>query len=212
MKNALLFLSLASLGLAGGCKWLSYVLFGGMPAQTVEPTFSHLPGKTVAVVVFAGPAMELDYQTVREEVADAIGAQLKRHVEGVSVVDHRQVIGYQDKNLHWDTIPKEKLCDAFDSDYILLVSLAEFSTRERDSVHLARGRITAEASVYQARDPADGGPSKPVWRSETIRIVHPRESPLGVPAENDWTVRVKTEQLFAEALVKNFYKHKVPKE
>jgi len=212
MKNALLVLSLAVLPFAGGCKFLAYVFAPGTPMRTVEPAFPHLPGKIVAVVVFAGPAMELDYQAVREEVSDAVGAQLKKHVKGVRMVDYRQVIGYQDKHLHWDAMPKAKLCEAFGSDYVLLVSLAEFSTRERDSVHLARGRITAEASVYQAPDPADAAPSKPVWRSRTIRIVHPRESPLGVPAENDWTVRVETERLFAEALAKNFYTHKVPKE
>lgn len=215
MRNCLLVILLsASAFLTAGCdlgNWLAYVFAPAIPTKTVDAKFADLPGKTIAVVVFAGPEIQLDYNMAQLEITDAVGAELRRNVKGVTIVDPRRVIRYQAENPRWDAMPPENLCGVFGADYILLISLIEFSTREPGSIHLARGRITAEINLYKANQPSASG-ENPVWRTGPLYVVHPPDSPLGVPARNDWGIRIQTEKIFAIKLVKNFYKHKVPKE
>ncbi len=196
---------------AGGCNWLAwwgYVLNPKPPMKSVQPEFRGLSGKQLAIVVYAGPEIQLDFETIQLELSDAISAKMNKHIKDIELVDPRQVIRYQDEDPRWNAIPPEKLCTVFGCDYVLLVSLIEFSTREPGSVHLARGRLTAEAKLY--RSPA-GGRGGCVWRARRpFRVVHPAESPMGIPTQSDWDIRIKTEQIFAEALTKKFYKHKVP--
>ncbi len=213
-KCLLIALLSSSVFCLAGCNltsWIAYVFAPKIPMKTVEAKYDDLPGKTVAVVIFAGPEIQLDYNMAQLELTDKISAELRRNVRGVTIVDVRRVIRYQAENPRWDTTPPDKLCEVFGADYVMLISLMEFSTREPGSIHLARGRITAEVNLYKAKQSsADGG--NPVWRTGPMHIVHPAESTMGMPAENDWEIRNRTEKLFAIELAKNFYAYKVPKE
>jgi len=207
-----LWLTLALLApAAGGCDalaWFGYVLAPPPPKKTVLPEYPGLEDQHVAVVIYASPATQLDYQTVQLELSDAIGRELTKRIDGITLVDPRRVMRYQDDNHQWDRLPPENLCRTFTCDYVLLVTLLEFSTREANSRHLARGRLLAEAGVY--RTPV-GGRGGCVWRAaEPIRITYPPDNTVGMPARDDYKVRARTETAFAEALVKRFYKHKVP--
>ncbi len=215
MRKFLLVALLASSAVfIAGCDltgWLLHAFAPPVPMKTVEAQFADLPGKTVAVVIFAGPEIQLDYNMAQLELTDIVGAELRRKVRNVTVVDAFRVIRYQAENIRWDAAPPEKLCEVFGADYVMLISLMEFSTREQGSIYLARGRITAEVNIYKANLSSAGG-GNPVWRTGPIYIVHPAESPLGIPAGNDEEIRIPTERLFAAELVKNFYKYKAPKE
>ncbi|MDY7011340.1 MAG: hypothetical protein SVV80_11410 [Planctomycetota bacterium] len=198
----------------GGCNlgnWFMHVFAPPIPMKTIEAQFGDLPGKTVAVVVFAGPEIQLDYNMAQLELTDAVGAELRRKVRNVTLIDARRVIRYQAENVRWDAMPPENLCDVFGADYVMLISLMEFSTREQGSIHLARGRITAEINIYKAKLSSTGG-GNPVWRTGPIYTVYPAESSMGMPAGNDLQIRILTERIFAAELVKNFHEYKVPKE
>ncbi len=199
---------------AAGCKWLSwpaYVFAPSPPQRTVKPQFDALVGRSVAVVVFAGPQTQLDYQLAQLEVSDAVSIELRRRVKDVTTVSPRAVLRYQAENPSWEALPPHKLCRALNCDYVLLISLREFSTRELGSIYLARGRITAEAALYPAQAPGSGS-GRAVWRSGTIRVLYPPDSPLGLPASDDRAIRAETVRILAQRLVRNFYKHKVPRE
>lgn len=215
MRNYLLTIVLSVAALfVGGCdaiNFIAYVFAPSAPTKTVEAEFDGLKDQTVAVVVFADPEIQLDYNMAQLELTDAIGAQLKRCVSNVTVVDARRVLRYQAENPGWDVMPPEKLCDVFKSGYVMLISLLDFSTREPGSIHLARGRITAEVSIYKAGQSSCDG-ENPVWRTGPITTVFPTESPLGIPTRDEWTLRIRTERIFADKLVRKFYKHEVPKE
>jgi len=197
-----------------GCgliNWVSYVFAPASRMKTVKAEFDGFKGKSVAVVVYADLETQVDYPTAQLELSDMVASEMRRHIKGVRLIDPRTIIRYQSENPRWDIMPPEKLCEVFNCDYVLLISLMEFSTRERGSVYLARGRIKADVSVYQSGlSSADG--ANPVWRGEPLSIRFPRQSTLGVPAENDQVIRVQTERLFATELVKKFYDYKVPKE
>ena len=195
----------------GGCNiaaWLGYVLAPPAPTRTQQPEFEHLPDRHVAVVVYAGPETQTDFPLAQLEISDAVNYQLRENIDGITLVPPRRVMRYQDENPGWEEMGPEKLCKVFNCDYVLLVSLVEFATRESGSAHLVRGRLTAEAKLY-------GRPNGPraglQWRSEEhFRIVHPPGKELAAPTGNPNKIRFETERLFADALVKKFYKHKAP--
>jgi len=201
-----------ALGGCSGLRWVAHLLTPRPPTKTVKAQFDGLKQKTVAVAIFAGPETLLDYQTVQLELADAVGAELRRRVKKVTVINPLRVMRYQDEHPHWYAAPAEKLCRDLGVDYVLSVSLLEFSTRAPSSMHLFRGRIRAEACLYSAAGPRAGSIGGAAWRSEMISVTYPPESPLGIPADDDRNIRLATARLFADKLVKNFYDHKMPKQ
>ena len=70
---------------------------------------------------------------------------------------------------------------------------------------MSRGRIVAEASLYETARPEH---SARVWRTPDVRAVLDN-APSGRPFE-DTQLAYNTRRIFAEKLVKNFYEHKVP--
>ncbi|HUT60987.1 MAG TPA: hypothetical protein VNA25_24330, partial [Phycisphaerae bacterium] len=120
------------------------------------------------------------------------------------IVEPTKVLSYQEEHISWDTMDKTELGRVFGADLVLYVTLVEFSTREPGSVHLYRGIITAEASLYKT---ALAEPDSRVWKSDDIRVIYPEDSPSGVSAANDLLIRRNTVWLFADRLVKRFYKH-----
>jgi hypothetical protein len=210
MRNALLVLCLAAAPWLPGCQclnWMAYVLAPSSSLQTVEPEFTALSNKTVAVVVFARPDILVEFDTAPVEISSIVSSELAARINGVSAIPPERILRYQDENPRWDSMPPGRLCRTFNSDYVLLISLIEFSTRERGSMHLARGRISAEAAVY-----SEDSPDVPLWRTDMIRVVYPETAPVGVPARDDYATRVNAERIFADKLVRKFYKHKIPRE
>jgi len=203
-------LTLIALALpAGGCSWfawLGYVFAPAAPTRAVDAEFKHLPGKHVAVVVYAGPGTQTDFPLAQLEISDAVNFQLRENVDGVTVVPPRRVMRYQDENPGWEEMAPEKLCRKLSCDYVLLVSLIEFSTREPGSSRLARGRLTAEAKLYGRPDGERAGLQ---WRSEeNFRVIYPSDEKLATPTRDPSKIRFETERRFATALVKKFYKHR----
>ena len=200
---------LTALPLVSGCpmsRWLAYVALGGKDKK-VQAEFAELSGKSVVVVVYVDKGVQYEYPNVCLTVSATVAEELRKNVEPSEVIDPRRVVKYQDANIYWDEMDKTALGKHFGADYVLLLALVEFNTREPGSMNLYRGRITAEPSVYKVSLPER---QARVWRGETIRVVYPEHDPAGQLRENDRAIRVKTEHLFADRLVKKFYDHKVP--
>ena len=206
-KLAILLLFVPALA-AGGCNYLGYLLYliaPAGPSETVPAAFDRLAGKKVAVLVFTDEAVQIDYPYARWTISRMVEAELQKHVKGVRVVEPSRVIKYQDQNVHWESMEKAKIGKDLGADFVLHLAIVEFSTLEPGSMTLYRGRITAEPSIYDVAHP-----KRRPWRGVEVRVVHPAKSP-GQYGQNDQLIRYKTERIFAEQLVKYFYKHKVPK-
>lgn len=214
MRRLLLWTVAAVAPLLGGCNYLAfplYVFAPPEPTKTVEPEFKGLEKKTMTVIIWADTGTLLEYQSAQLELTDAIIAEFKRHLPTLTITEPRRVIRYQDEKPSWRAMQPRLLCDHFSSDLVMIVSLMEFTTREPGHAHLARGRIHAQAAIYQrerGQEPADQGP---VWQNDGMLTVFPAQSPV-VLAGDDWQIRSATEKLFAQELVRKFYKHEVPKE
>ena len=224
MRTTLTMLGLVVLATAsGGCNLVApiFYVFAPTPTKKIEAEFDALKKKTVAVVVYAGPDTQLDYQLAQMELSETVNIELKKRIAGVTTIDCRRVMRYQDENPDWNECPMSRIARAFNADYVLLISLIEFSTREPGSLYLTRGRIRAEASLYPAMPKTAAAPTtasatqpshpRSVWRTDAITVIHPANPvPNAANAGNEDSVRVETERIFADLLVKRFYKHEIP--
>jgi len=122
-------------------------------------------------------------------------------------VDPARVIRYQDERLSWDAIEKTKLGRDLGADRVLYLALVEYTTREAGSLQLFRGRIYAEAGLYDVALPES---TARIWDCPEIRVAYPEQTPVGLPGEDDRSIRAETERHFAEALVRKFRKHEAP--
>ncbi len=217
MRKALLALTLTLGIVLPGCstmRWWAYVLTPSSATRKVRPD-SAIPafgGKTVAVTVFASPKTQLEHEMAQLEVSYAVSSEMRKRLAEVRTIDPRRIFRYQDENPRWDELPPDKLCRTLRADYVLLISLMEFSTRERGSMHLARGRITAEVALYGREQVETATGEEYIWRVERIQVVYPETAPVGTPTRDDTKTRARTMLAFAEKLVRNFYEYEVAKE
>jgi len=199
----------AALSQSAGCNAVGYLLYLVAPqrTETVQAEFSDLDGHRVAIVIFADQQVLYEHPFVRLTLSSAIGAELQRHLKNVELVDPVRVIRYQDERLDWDAMEKTKLGRDLGADRVLYVALVEYTTREAGSLQLFRGRIYAQASLY---DVSLDEPESRIWHCPEIRLTYPPNSPVGVVGDDDRAIRAETERRFAEALVRKFRKHEVP--
>jgi len=193
-----------------GCEPMAYFLYVWWPGareKKVKAEFAGLPGKSVVIVVYCDRRVQYEYPNVCLSLSSAAASRLAGNVKNLNVIDPRRVVKYQDGNIYWDEMDKTQLGKAFGADFVLFLSLVEYSTREPGSLNLYRGRINAQASLYQTSLPER---EARVWRGQAIRVVHPEHDPTGLLRESDRSVRDKTEAIFADKLAKKFYDHKVP--
>jgi len=193
----------------GPAGYLGYLLAPEPAAKTVPAEFSDLAKRRVAIVIFADERVQYEYPYARLTLGSVMRSEMLAHVKGATVTDPMKVCRYQDEHTNWETLAKSELAKAFNVDYVLYVSLVEYTTREPGSIRLYRGRITAECAVYKAEMPDAQGK---VWRCDPITVTYPKGDPAGVPDDNDRAVREATERLLAQALVRKFYEHKVAPE
>lgn len=208
---AMVLLSAACAGM-GGCRslgYMGYLLAPEPPQKTVPAEFEGLANSRVAIVIFADEQVQYEYPYARLTLASAIGAELMSRLKDVTVVDPGKVCRYQDEHINWEAMDTTALAADLGADYILRLALMEYTTREPGSVNLFRGRITAQAGLYQADLPER---SARVWWCDSIAVVHPKDDPVGLIGESDRRIRSLTERLFADSLVKKFYAHEVPQQ
>lgn len=201
---------LALAALLAGCNWLAfplYVLAPDIPTKDEEAEFDGLVGKSVAIVIYANMDTLYEYPFCREELSTAVGKQLTDNVSKVSVVDPDQVVAFQEGSPHWDSMAMVDVGRRLEADYVLYISLSEFSTREEGSVSLPLGRITAAASVWDIAAEADDGEAC-VWRKPDLSIR--QEAATGLLARDPGALRVVMQYSFAVQLGKFFYDHEAP--
>ena len=192
----------------GGCgfmRWLTYVFAPVSRTEAVNPTFPDLPGHSVAVVIFANQSIEFEYPYARLALSRRIAAELEQRVNKVKVIDPAVVLNYQDENVNWDSMGKTELGKVFKTDYVLLVSLMEYTAREPNSTNLYRGRIIAETGIYQTSLPEKQGR---VWNVPSLGMVYPEDATAGLLSGEAGRILDETEQRFVDKLVKNFYKYR----
>ncbi len=199
---------------AGGCNILAYpfYLFAPRePKKTVEAEYDQLPGHSIAIVIYTDTKVMYEFPMAKLEMSAVIAKELKDKVrhgkkddEVVTVIEPQRVIRYQDEHIHWHSLDRTAIGKAMKSDYVLYISIEEYSTREPGSISLLRGLIIGQASLYKVDMPER---EARVWHSEDVSATYPEDG-QSIASDNEEQIRYETQKLFAEKLVKYFYKHK----
>jgi hypothetical protein len=217
MKNITIPAIVAMAFVLPGCNILGpalYFLIPGGRTQTVSAECNALSGETVAIIVHASYEVRSDFPAAAREVAFTVAQELREHVRGVTVIDPDRVVAYQHRRDDWQMQKKTELGRAFGARYVLCIDLTELSTQEYGDYNVFRGRLSAEACVYDtAKDEAEAR----IWPGEghpsgRFHVVFPPDHPIGRLSDDDRAIRYQTQRLFALQLVRKFYKHKVPVE
>lgn len=193
----------------GGCGKLLYFILPDPPPKYQDAEFAGLAGHSVAIVVYAEPDVQYEYQNVRGTISDRLGGQLAMNVKGIRVLESTKIVRLQDEDLDWDVLDKTQLGKTLGVDYVVYLSLATYTMREAGSEYLLRGEMVADVSVYQTSLPERRA------RVYTINGFHVTHPPEAVPADTNRhieAVRVLCENQFAILLAKKFYKHEVPRD
>ncbi len=199
---------LLAAALLSGCNILGPLLYLVAPrrSETIAAEFDDLAGKTVAIVIYADMDTLYEYPYTRTEMAMAVGTQLRDNIADVRIVHPSRVIRYQEGNLHWDTEPMGEIGRALDADYVLYVSLNEFTTHEPGSVNLPVGRVSASVSLWDTSVPTSD-PGACVWHKDNLAVkIDANAGPLAWDPE---ALRLQMQRVFADRLAKHFYEHTV---
>lgn len=191
---------------AGGCGPSLLALILPAPSETIEAEFKGLTGKRVAIVVFTSQAVRYDYPYVALNLSSVMGAELKRQIEEVSIVPPLRIVQYQEENVHWDSMDRVQLAKVLQADALMLVVLEEYSTYVPGSTNLFRGLISGQVSIYDT-DPDKSDPL--VWKGDHFRVAYPENAPTGEVGTDDRKIRYRTQQKFADVVIKKFYEYEI---
>lgn len=216
MSKSLIPLCLVLAGILGGChvvRWMAYMLSPGGATRTVHAECDALAGSKVAVVVYPSYEVQSDYPSAGRDIAFALAKQLRDHVKGIELVHPDRVADYQRRHLDWEAEPKTELGKALSAEYVLFVSVIEFSTQEYADYNVFRGRLAGEARLY---DVSRRESEALIWPGEKqgtgqFHVVFPPDRPVGSLSEDDRPIRYGTIRTFVQQLARKFYKHEVPK-
>ena len=201
---------LLAMAAAGGCQavgYAAYVFAPDLEKKTQEAEFAGLPGQSLAVVVYVRPEVVGEFPDVEKTVASRIGEEIRRNVKDVQIVDAGAIIRWQRANPQWQTMPRTKLAAALKCDYLLLVSLVEYGTREPGNSYTIQGNLLAEAMLFDA---AKDESQALVKRWPDLHATFPEGGPTDAGGANDERfVRLAIEGKLADQLAKKFYKHTI---
>lgn len=207
-------LLLGGLLIVPGCAIFNYLaasLIPDPPPKEVDAEYKGLADRTVAVIVYADDGVQFAHRNTPEgmvyQLTCMIRNGLSANIPKCRVVDPRIIVRYQDQHrFDWVSKDRTALGKHFGADYVLYVSLTNFTTTEGGSQYLFRGDLLADASLYQCDKPERDAR---VWAATDMHVSFPKEA---VNGDSDAIIRDFTLALFADQLTKKFYKHKVPVE
>jgi len=197
-----------SMLLLSGCGRLTYFFWPFGRIETVPAEFDGLKNHSVAVVIFATENTQYEYPWAALNMSAMISSKLKGAVEGVTTIDPQKVSAYQRNNLHWTEMDKTKLGKALKADFVLYISLVEFSTSEKGYIDTLRGTIDGEIKIYDCSKREDDAC---VWTGDNIRVQFP-PTPLVRTTRNEMGIRSEILRRFSDELVRKFYEYKIDKE
>ncbi len=173
----------------------------------VEAEYFGLENQSVAVLVDADLATLYRFPTAQLETCAAITQQIAAHVPGVSTVDPRQVVDFQQRNIYWNTATYSNLARRLGVKRLVLIELTEYRLHEPGNVNLFRGVIEANVSVAET----DGPHPDDLAYSTHVIAAYPPGRPEGVPDADPVTIRKGALDLFALYAAGKFFEHKEPK-
>jgi hypothetical protein len=188
-----------------GCKMVAapFLMWGPEPTKPVAAEYPYLEGKRVCIVVWTDRDVQFEYPFVQLEVSEHLAIPLKANVRGIAITPNRDVVDFQRREPDWDRMPPAQIGQRFGAERVLMVELTLYTTREPESTHLYRGRISANVKVYDAAAPS----AEAAYRT-TVECAYPPDS-HGAWGTDDRQIRKAMMEAFANDVAQKFYEHRV---
>lgn len=205
-KTATLTLLIAALAACvAGCQALAipWVAFMDEPTKPVPAEYPHLEGKKVCILVWADSDTLFEYRNAQLELSEFVLAALKANLKKITFVPNRTVVDLQRADVDWDRKSPAKLGNELGAERVLMLELTQYTTREPESPHLYRGRISANVKVYDAGQ-AD---SAPTFKANVETVYPPGDAAEW--GSSDSSVRDAAMRAFAADVAGKFYDRRV---
>jgi hypothetical protein len=190
-----------------GCEAVAFVAQGMTPKPApllVKAEYRGLENQTVAVLVDAHQALLFEQPLAQVEVSQAVSTKLAGGVPGITVIDARQVVDFQNRNIYWNTVPYSQLARRLGVTRLVLIELTEYRLHEPGNANIWRGVMSGNVAVAEVDAPR---PDDLVYDSP-VTVAYPPDRPLGVLKSDQRTMRFATLDLFSHAVAGKFHDHK----
>ena len=170
----------------------------------VKAEYHGLQNQKVAVLVDANQALLFEHPLAQLEVCQVVSQRLAGNVAGITIVDARQVVDFQNRNIYWTTVPYSQIAQRLGVNRLVIIELTDYRLHEPGNVNVWRGVISAHVAVVEA----DGPRPDDLIYDAAVTVAYPPDRPLGILNSDQRTIRLATLDLFARAAAGKFYDHK----
>ncbi len=207
-----------------GCDWARYNMYLFAPRQkkTIPAEYSGLSEKKLAVLVFMKDEIRDQYPNAQSQITRMITGEFmlasqdsdrgkNRELDDLDLVDYEKILRFQRAYPYWNSMTKREMAQHLGADYVLIVSVMGFSTREYSDIDLFRGKMHASARLYDASLPDAESCVWPVPGKHNASFSHtyPQDTAAGLQGREDTEVRFIVMKKLAQALTSRFYTHKI---
>ena len=164
IMRRLALIPLLAFPLLAGCQAVSLAA-SKLPPKIVEPAYADLAGRSVAVVVWADPTVDLDYPALTRQIGQRVEKNLKSArddggsgarkalEEATFPYPAESYVGYFKKNPTLSAIPADELAPAFGAERVVYVEIDRFTVRGGTAPGLVRGAAELSLAVYEVDAP-----------------------------------------------------------
>ena len=199
--------------LPSGCAIFG-IAANALPEPDVAARYAGLKGHTVAVIVWADRGVQIDYPSLRLDVASGVQAKLqqaikarKNEVRGASFpYPAASVVRFQEDHPETADQPIVEVAPRLGAERVIYVELQSLQTRADDAVDLYRGTAVASVKVI-AVDPATGK-GKAVYEESDVEATFPPSAPPeGYPGVGDAKTYRGTVDRLTSLIAIRFFSH-----
>jgi hypothetical protein len=198
-------LATSAVGL-GGCElagWAANGVAMAQPPVTVKAEYHGLDNKIVAVLVDADQAVLFEHPLAQYEVSAAVSARLAENIPGVKVIDAKQVVDFQQRNIYWNTSKLADVAAKLGANRLVVIDLIDYRWHEPGNINIWRGMVSASVNVVESDGPK---PNDPAY-STTLTAAYPPKKPEGIINGDVKTIRFGTLDLFSRGVANKFHDH-----
>ncbi len=180
-----------------GCRSLLTTAMWIFKGTDVDPEFSELKGKKVAVV--CRPLVSLQYRNsnVGRDIAQVMTLLLQEKVPKIKTIDQRKIGKWTDENT-WEEF--SEVGKAMKADMVVGVDLNAFDLYQGQTLY--QGRASASVRVYDCQNG-----NKLVFEKELPPTVFPPNVGIPTSEKSESQFRREFVAILADQIARHFYKH-----
>lgn len=195
------------LPLASGCTAIrALAAYTAPTTEKIPADFNRLPGKTVAVHVWATPEILWDYPKLRVDVAAYVGAYLSKNVKKVTLIDPLRIESFIEQRSSTE-LESVEIGRHFVADMVIHLAVYQFSLRDAGMAHFYRGRIASSVTVYDLTTSAEPPDRYPL---RDVNVAVPDEKQVGIANVQPDQLRQALYDVFAVEVGKKFHEWEKP--